>query len=139
MTNDLLKVIEELTELAHGAHIKTPPPDDFLIDSYQKDIGVLFSEDYKVFLKKASTIFYGEIDPFVITIDKSSRSELSVAIVDAQSLGLPKGWLPICEDNGDYYCLTKDNTIRFWTSNGMSNDSWPSLGAWIKEVWIKKK
>ncbi|HAF44434.1 MAG TPA: SMI1/KNR4 family protein [Gallionellaceae bacterium] len=135
-TNELIHTIDVLTELANGVRIKTPPPDDSLIDYYQNDIGIFFSEDYKYFLKNASTILYGSIDPLIITADKSSRSELSAAIIEAQALGVPKDWLPICEDNSDYYCLTKENTVRFWTSNGMNSDVWPTLSAWIKDVWI---
>ncbi|CAI1728712.1 SMI1/KNR4 family protein [Serratia fonticola] len=139
MTNqEITLVIEDLIKLSGGKHIKTPPPTDSLIESYQKDIGFLFSDEYKFFLKNASTIFYGTKDPLIITQDKSSRSELSNAIFEGRRIGLPNDWLPICEDNGDYYCIIPDGTVRFWTSNGSSDEKWPNLGSWIRDVWMSQ-
>lgn len=139
MINEELELaIANLINQAEGRRILIPSPDDNLIASYEKNIGFAFDEDYKFFLKNASTIFYGLIDPLVITADQSSRSELSKAILDAHSLGVPSNWLPICEDNGDYYCLADDKSIRFWTSNGLSGDYWPNLSSWINQVWIQQ-
>lgn len=135
VSKELELTVKKLIELSQNNHINIMPPDDALINSYQKEIGFCFSDDYKFFLKNASTIFYGTIDPLVITSDKSNRSELSKAIVEARAIGVPQDWLPICEDNGDYYCLT-DHGICFWSSDGSSSDCWSDLSEWIKKVWI---
>lgn len=138
MNQEFISIIDDLIKLSGESYIKTNPPTDSLIESYQKDIGFVFSDEYKFFLKNASTILYGTKDPLIITQDKSSRSELSIAILEGRRMGLPNDWLPICEDNGDYYCITPDGTVRFWTSNGSTDEKWPNLGDWIKEVWMNQ-
>ncbi|KLT71972.1 hypothetical protein PL75_10765 [Neisseria arctica] len=137
MKNEELKsTILDLINRAEGNRIQIPLPDDNLIAEYEKIIGLHFDEEYKFFLKNASNILYGFIEPLVITADQSSRSELSHAISEAKLLGVPSNWLPICEDNGDYYCLTEDKSIHLWTSNGLTEECWPNLSSWINQVWI---
>ena len=136
MDQRLAAVIDRLIEVSQGKKISEPSPTDSLIESYQNDLGISFSDEYKLFLKFASTVFYGTKDPLVITPDKSSRSELCHAITEGRSLGLPDDWLPICEDNGDYYCIVPSGAVRYWTSNGSSDEYWTSLAEWIEDVWI---
>lgn len=134
--NKLDEVIKQLKELSDGEIINAPLPDDALLDSYEKDIGFIFSMDYRKLLKEASNIFYGTIELLLVTKDKKYSSELSIVLNDAREQGLPKDWLPICEDNGSYYCLIPDGTVRYWTLDGYSHDSWKNLADWVEQVWI---
>lgn len=90
------------------------------------------------FLKHASTIFFGVIEPLVIAIGRDGRCELISAIRKARQVGLPSNWLPICEDNGDYYCIIPGGQIRFWSPDGTTTESWADLAEWIEEVWISR-
>jgi hypothetical protein len=136
MKNDLDKVIDELIHLSGGERSNFPLPDDSLIKQYEEDIGFSFSEDYKKVLKEIDNIFYGTIELLSVTRDKKDYRELAQALNDARELGIPKDWLPICEDNGSYYCLDSNENVRYWTGDGYSNDSWVDLTSWIKQVWI---
>jgi hypothetical protein len=49
---------------------------------------------------------------------------------------VPRKLLPICEDNGDYYCMNKKGEIVFWSADGASDEKWKDLATWIEEVWI---
>jgi hypothetical protein len=40
---------------------------------------------------------------------------------------LPKGLLPICEDNGDYFCMEQSGRVIYWSHNGATDESWPNL------------
>ncbi|WP_247539064.1 SMI1/KNR4 family protein [Ralstonia pseudosolanacearum] len=136
MEEKLVEAIEELKELSGGRVTNVPLPDDELISEYESEVGFLFPEEYKYFLKQASNIFFGTKDPLVVTHDRTDRSELSNAIGEGRKMGIPHDWLPICEDNGDYYCITQNGQIRFWSGNGVANESWQDLATWVKEVWI---
>ena len=46
--------------------------------------------------------------------------------------------LPICEDNGDYYCLNQAGEVVFWSHNGATAEKWRNLADWIKQVWIEE-
>ncbi|NTZ81709.1 SMI1/KNR4 family protein [Burkholderia metallica] len=136
MNIKLFKVIDDLKILSAGRRIKTPAPDDALLSEYENDIGFVFSDEYKFFLKNASTIFFGTKEPLIATRAKKDRSELSAALQEARQIGVPADWLPICEDNGDYYCIVPGGQIRFWSHDGVTTESWQDLADWIKDVWI---
>jgi hypothetical protein len=57
-------------------------------------------------LKEISNIFYGTIELASLTDEKECYRGLSQILNDAREQGLPEDWLPICEDNGSYYCLS---------------------------------
>lgn len=137
MANDIDSAINRLIVLSGDERNNLPLPDDALISEYEKAIGFTFSSDYKKVLKEISNIFYGTVELLTLTRDKKYYGELSTALKDAREQGLPHEWLPICEDNGSYYCIDSDGVIRFWTLDGYSDDKWPNLASWINEVWIE--
>ncbi|MBN3794273.1 SMI1/KNR4 family protein [Burkholderia sp. Ac-20392] len=139
MSGELRVVIGELIELSGGRRINLPAPDDHLISECENEIGFLFSDDYKYFLTHASTIFFGVLEPLVVTGSKEDRCELTAATQRARQVGLPSDWLPICEDNGDYYCITPDGRVRFWSPDGVTTESWTDLAEWIIEVWLSNR
>lgn len=136
MTKSLSDVIEELKAVSGGKRNNVPLPDDALIAEYEKGIGFSFSADYKKLLQEVGNIYYGPIELLSVTRDKKFYGELSVAINDAASVGVPESWLPICEDNGSYYCLDQQGCVRYWSGDGSSEEHWPNLAAWVKDVWI---
>ena len=138
MSNQLDTAMAKLKQLSNGKVTKVPLPDDALIDSYEKELGVKFSSEHRSFLKEVSNVLYGTKDPLTVTERRAFRGELATAVAEARKLGVPNDWLPICEDNGDYYCITPSGEIKFWSLDGLTDESWPNLGAWIEEVWIEE-
>ena len=136
MSEKLNKVLDELKFLRMRLPAAQYLPSDQVINEYEAETGIAFPEDYRTFLKEASDSMLNGKDALRLTPKRDHPRELSVAIEDARRIGVPTDWLPICEDNGDYFCLTPDQTIRFWDHNGASDESWPDLATWIKEVWI---
>jgi len=137
MNNNLDDTINKLISLSGGERNNLSLPDDSLIIEYEKNTGFTFSSDYKKVLKEVGNIFYGTIELLSLTKDEPCYGELISALSDARQQGLPHDWLPICEDNGSYYCITPEGIIRYWTTDGYSNDKWPNLASWINEVWIE--
>jgi len=110
---------------------------DSFIDDYEAKIGIKIQTAYRELLKKVSHVFWGTIELLDMTEAGDSRCELSVALSEARKLGLPHDWLPISEDNGDYYCLLPNGTVRFWAHDGATEEEWENLSEWIEEIWIK--
>lgn len=50
----------------------------------------------------------------------------------------PNELVPICHDNADYYCMTPDGRMIFWSHDvqGPNGEEWPTLAAWIEAVWM---
>lgn len=111
-------------------------PDDALIIAYEHELGMSFSDEYKIFAKEASDSIFNGKDALRLTVGRNSPRELLNVVAEAREQGVPKSWLPICEDNGNYYCLLEDGSISYWAHDGSSNETWPSLASWIKHAWL---
>lgn len=135
MSDNLRAVLAELKEKS-DEYTLVPLPDDALLEKYQSDIGLKFPENYKTFLKEVMNVFYGRIDPLVVTETGSSFAELRIALQSARQAGVPEDWIPICEDNGDFYCIVPGGRVRFWSHDGESSEEWLDIASWIKSVWI---
>lgn len=129
-------VINELKTVSLGQCNNVPLPDDEIISQYEKDIGFIFPSDYKKVVKEVGNVFYGTIELLSLSQDKKYYGELSETLMEARELGIPESWIPICEDNGNYYCIDSQGIIRFWSPDGKSDDIWPNIAVWIKEIWI---
>jgi hypothetical protein len=128
--------VSELKSVRLRLPVKQVLPDDAVISDYEAELGVSFPEDYKFFVREASDSIYNGKDALQLTVDRDSPRELASAVVDAREQGMPESWIPICEDNGNYYCLLEDGSIRYWSHDGPSAETWPDLANWIKNVWI---
>jgi hypothetical protein len=134
-----IKVIDAIAELKN-VRMTLPNaqqlPDDALISAYERELGISFLDDYKVFVREASDSVLNGKDALRLTVDRNSPRELVNAVIEAREQGVPESWLPICEDNGNYYCLLEDGSVSYWSHDGSSNETWPSLASWIKHAWI---
>lgn len=66
----------------------------------------------------------------------SGRTDVGGVLQRAREVGVPEDWVPLCEDNGDYYCITPTGEIVYWSHNGATDEQWANLAAWISAVWI---
>ena len=127
-----------ITELRE-AHC--PPPRPYTLPSEdavaaaERDLGVTFHPDYRAFLLRASDVCVGTLEPCILP-PGAGHCDLFEVARDAWKAGVERQHLPICEDNGDYYCLTPSGEVRFWSHDGATNQCWPSLADWIHDVWI---
>lgn len=137
VTEHIDAIISEVNRLDDPRKRKIPLPDDALIARYEAATGFEFSEDYKKFLKSISNAFIGYLSPLTLNEEMGGvYGELRSAIEQGRSAGLPHDWLPICEDNGDYYCIAPDGKIHFWDHNGPTTETWPDLATWANDVWL---
>lgn len=137
MPNNIQSIADEIDRLDPPELRQADLPDDRLITQYEIATGFSFPDDYKVLLKRSSNAFVGTLD--LLRLDPERRrgpGELVTEVSLARGAGVPPDWLPICQDNGDYYCLHKDGSVRFWDHNGSTNEIWPSLAVWAAEVWV---
>ena len=70
-------------------------------------------------------------------MNRDSPRELLSTVAGARKQGVPESWLPICEDNGNYYCLLEDGSVSYWSHDGPYDETWPSLANWIKYAWVE--
>jgi hypothetical protein len=109
-------------------------PTEAEVTAAELALGQAFPADYRRFLLEASDVVFGTLEPCLVAPDAGYRDLVTTARA-AWDFGLPRAWLPICEDNGDYYCLVAMH-VRHWSHDGATDDSWPNLATWILDVWI---
>lgn len=134
---NLSEVIVELRELNEPVTKPFRLPTEAEVSAAEKRLNVKFHEDYRRFLLEASDVIVGTLEPAMVTPDCGYLDLCEIAEYAWDEMELPLTLLPICEDNGDYYCLNKKGEIEFWTQDGESQNKWDNLAVWIKEVWIE--
>ncbi len=132
----LREVIETLRKLNRPTPLRARLPTEAEVDEAEEQLGVRLPPDYRYFLLYGSDVDYGIMQPAQVT--RSGHNELIHLVTKAWKVGVPKEFLPFCEDNGDFYCFAPDGRIGRLSHDGLSGGSWPNLAHWIQEVWIEE-
>ena len=106
------------------------------VAAVEEEIGVALHPDLKRYLLEASDVVFGTKEPVTVTDASFSTHLPSVCESAWEEMEVPRKLVPICEDNGDYYCMNKKGEIVFWSSDGDTGEKWKDLATWIEEVWI---
>lgn len=118
-----------------------PPPRPYTLPSEaavaaaERHLGIPFSLDYRQFLLQASDVCVGTYEPAILPPEAGHCDLFKIAHA-AWEIGVDSQYLPICEDNGDYFCLAPSGEVVFWSHNGTTPERWPSLADWIHDVWL---
>lgn len=132
------EVINKLRELNEQVPSPFQLPTKKEISEVELELENTFSSDYKKFLLEASDVVVGCLEPCTIVPKNSHTFIVNVAKEAWTKMNVPKNLLPICEDNGNYYCLNNINEVVYWSHDGISEEKWTDLASWIKEVWIDR-
>ena len=138
MAITLAEAIHQLRELNEPVPKPMRLPSAAAVAAAESELGVTFHPDYRRFLLEASDVVYGALEPATIG-RKRAHTDLVRMAHDAWTLmELPRELLPICEDNGDYYCMNARGEVVYWSHDGSGDERWPDLAAWIQQVWIEE-
>lgn len=135
--SDIERAIERLRQ--YNEPVPKPPtlPSEQDVASMEGHLGVSFHPDYRTYLLEASDVVFGAIEPATITAPES-HTHLPTVVQSARDSGVPDDLFPFCEDNGDFFCLTSTGEVELWSHDCSSDESWPSLGDWIEQMWIEE-
>lgn len=108
-------------------------PSESEVSTVEARAGVQFHPDLRRFLLEASDVVYGTLEPVTIGGDHTT---FEAVLQDARACGVPGEAVPVCEDNGDFYCVMPSGEVVFWSHNGATDECWSTLADWISEVWV---
>lgn len=111
------------------------PTEDEIVDA-EEVLEVKFHPDFRRYLLEVSNVNVGTLEPVTLRPPEAHTDLLQLCESAWEEMELPRNLVPICEDNGDYYCMNKKGQIVFWSSDGASEEKWANLATWIEEVWI---
>lgn len=132
----LPEVIQILRRLNQPVPRPARLPTEAEVRAAEQRLGVSFPPDYRYFLLQGSDVVYGVLEPAQVTPDAGHTDLIDVAM-RAWRVGVPRQFLPFCENNGNYYCFASDGRIGLLSHDGLRRGSWPDLAHWIQEVWIE--
>ena len=108
-------------------------PTEFEVRDAEEMAGVAFHDDFRQFLLEASDVVYGTLEPITLS---GGHTDFGTVLEEARIDGVPGDLIPVCADNGDYYCITPTGEVVYWSHNGATDESWLTLATWITDVWI---
>jgi len=111
-------------------------PCDALLDEYEQRLEIGFHQDFRDFIKQVGYASCNGLENLTLSQEPLNDGDLLEYSRYAREIGVPKDWLPIMHDNGDYFCLKPDGTVVFWSHNGTTDEQWNNLAAWIENVWL---
>ncbi len=129
-------VIKKLRRLNEPVPIPMRLPTSDEVDTAEQQLDVKFTPDYRKFLLEASDVVLGALEPATIADPESHTHLIKIAEDAWNQMDLPKNLLPICEDNGDYFCINAKGEVVYWSHNGTTDEKWADLATWLQEVWI---
>lgn len=123
--------------LAHSDDFaaRAPLPDDAVLDHVAHESGLPLPDDYRTLVQRAGNVSLTKelLQP---RADREGRLNLLSAIAEARASGVPAEWLPICRDNGDYYCLLPDGSVHLWSHGAMFQGQWSDLSDWVVDSFL---
>ncbi|MBC8163129.1 MAG: SMI1/KNR4 family protein [Roseiflexaceae bacterium] len=131
----ITSVLVQLRSRAEAVPRPARLPTEEEVRAAEQQLNINFHPDFRQYLLTASGITYGAYEPGQVT-PEAGHSGLVGLARRGWAAGVPDPLLPFCEDNGDYFCLTADGRVLYWSHNGLSEEHWPNLAAWIEQVWL---
>jgi hypothetical protein len=114
------------------------PPTDAEIAAAEERLQFQFPADYKDFLKSGADISDAGLEAAVILPGAGHLDIFDMAAEAWDDAEVPRDLVPIVEDNGDYFCLTRDGGVVYWSHNGKTDEEWPTFTAWFDQVVIEE-
>lgn len=133
-------LMEETLDRLRAAHQPVPvplelPTHEDLVD-VEEELLLSIPREMRRFLLEASDVVTGSIEP-VTAADPHSHTYLSEVAALAWSKGLERYLLPLCEVNGNYYCVDPDGEVLFWRDGELTDQTWDDVWHWIDDVWLE--
>jgi len=132
--------MEDTLKSLRAAHQSIPvplelPSEDTLVE-VEEELLLPIPREMRRFLLQASDIVTGSLEP-VTAADPHAHTHLPEVAATAWSLGLPRHLLPLCEVNGNWYCVDPEGEVWYWRDGEISDESWPDVWCWAREVWLE--
>ena len=129
-------IIEQLQEMSETVPIPLELPTFDQLVMAEEEILMPFPGELKQYLLYASDVIYGSLEPVTVS-DPNSHTFLPEVTAYAWSIGLSRGYVPICQQGNNFYCIDQEGQVLLWNENGTESEYWESLWDWVEQVWMK--
>ena len=129
-------IIDQLRQHSESSATPLELPDEEQLVVVEEEILIPIPYDFRTFLLEVSDVICGRVEPATVA-DPRSHTHLPEMAAVAWSLGMPREYIPICEYDGGYACISQDAKIYFWLPSGMTDTSWEDIWHWCDDVWLR--
>ncbi|PVZ10497.1 MULTISPECIES: SMI1/KNR4 family protein [unclassified Pseudomonas] len=131
-------VIEQLREANEPVPVALELPDEDLLVEIQELLLIHIPDDMKAFLLTVSDVVYGSLEPVTVT-DPQSHTYLPEVAANAWDAGMPREYVPLCQDGDNYYAVEEDGTVLLWDGDeeAVTEETWDSVWTWARDVWLE--
>lgn len=129
---DIIDLLREKSELVP---VPLDLPDQDQLIAIEEELLLPIPRELRQFLLEVSDVIYGRLEP-VTAADPNSHTYLADVTAMAWSLGVPRYLMPICEDDGDYYCVDPDGEVVLWRNGELTDETWQSVWHWAEDIWL---
>ena len=130
------EIIDMLRDSNQPVPVPLDLPDEDVLVEVEEQILLPIPRDMRTYLLEASDVIFGSLEP-VKAADPYSHTYLPEVAAVAWSLGVPRYLVPLCEDNGSYYCVEPEGEVVLWRDGDLTDETWPSVWHWIHDVWLE--
>ncbi|MCL6417512.1 SMI1/KNR4 family protein [Aestuariirhabdus sp. Z084] len=130
------EVIDELRERAETVPFPVELPTEDELVEVEEQILIPIPFAMRQYLLNASDVVYGSLEP-VTASDPQLHTYLPEVAALAWSLGLPREYIPLCEDKGRYYAVDEGGEVLLWSEDGIAEERWETVWHWVHQVWLE--
>lgn len=129
-------VLELLREYNQPVPVPLDLPDEDTLVMIEEELLLPIPPDMRHFLLEVSDVIVGTLEP-VTAADPNSHTYLPEVTAVAWSEGVPHYLMPLCADNGSYYCVDPEGEVILWRDGELTDETWPSVWHWARDVWLE--
>ncbi|WP_188151265.1 SMI1/KNR4 family protein [Teredinibacter waterburyi] len=135
-------MINEIAEILHERAEKPliEPDMPTLDDVVEAQEAMLISvpAELRDFLLNSSFEIYGRLEPVTVA-DRNCHTYLPEVAAEAWARGMPREYIPLCQDRSNIYCVSEEGTVYVWNE---SLDEQPeevasNVWEWVRDVWLE--
>ena len=110
------------------------------IEVIENKLSLVVTDELRCLLKSiASNTYSGGI--LLQSASKNAPNFLNTVIqtLKAREIGVNRNAVVICQDNGNYYCVTEDGTVALWEYDIEDfGEEWDDICDWIENEWLPR-
>ncbi|MGS0683225.1 SMI1/KNR4 family protein [Shewanella sp. 125m-7] len=130
-------IIEQLQEMSETVPVPLELATFEQIVEVEEEILIPLPMELKEYLLYASDVICGSLEP-VTASDPHSHTYLSEVTSYAWSIGLPREFVPICQQGDNFFFISQEGQIQLWQDGEIDEEeTWESFWDWAEDVWMR--
>ncbi|WP_220719624.1 SMI1/KNR4 family protein [Agarivorans litoreus] len=130
------ELIDEIRAADQSGAYPSELPTEAQLVEVEELILIPMPSDLRAFQLTVSNVICGSLEPVTIS-DPYLHTYLPEVAATAWSLGLPREFIPICQNGDNFYFISQEGEIGYWQGQEDLVPEWDSIWDWASEVWMQ--